>query len=91
MAESESRMSWMPLRHWLLSYFGGLAVGAVAWLYSAQFWFSIGAMVAFIVAYVFILSVRLRPARGAKPKAPVVNTRQARRAAARRADKEFRG
>jgi hypothetical protein len=80
----------MPLRHWLYCYFGGLAVGAAAWLYSHRFWFSVGAMVAFIVTYVFILSVRLRPARPRKTKTTVVTNRQARRAAARRADKEMK-
>lgn len=85
-----SRMSWMPLRHWLYCYFGGLALGLAAWLYSREFWFSVGAMVAFIVTYVFILSIRLRPAGKGNAKTNAPNNRQARRAAARHADKEMK-
>jgi hypothetical protein len=91
MADTEPRMKWMPLRHWLYSYFSGLAAGLAAWLYTREFWFSAGAMVAVIVVYVFVLSIRLRPSGTRKTKPPPVTNRQARRAAARRADKEYKG
>ena len=83
-------MRWMPLRHWFFSYFAGLAAALGTWLPWREFWFSAGAMVAVIVVYVFILSARMRPAGAGAAKANAPNSRQARRAAARRAGKEMK-